>query len=603
MSSLRTAVIDAADDSTFRLQVNRSYQFISQIPERKQDVRSFGTWLCPATDIFVDIVSQNTDEIRFESEYAETMFKSIQLRTAMSEKIREQTAAYKDSKVVPFGAEKLIFDERTSGYQRLASLNSHLSDGYALFMEQGTGKTLATIARMCNLPVESKALVLCPNNVRLNWVKELQKFATVPTKINVLRGWQLDRVSQLIRTVKKTGEHLSVAISGYDSLAGMWEAMQMIHWDLVVLDESHYVKNSFTKRWKYVSRLRDRSDRRMVLTGTPIANSIIDLYTQLEFLGKGYSGFSSYKAFKKFYGVYKRDEDNHERMIGLQNVPHMKERLSRYSFIITKKEALPDLPEKVYDIDEVEMTKDQAAAYDKLQGELAFEIENEINTAENQALVVNNILTMLLKLAQITSGYINIPEERDCDGGLVHARKTVHFVPNPKIDRLVEILKDKTPTEKTIIWCSSPVDIEKISRALDVHGIKNVTYHGGTSDKNRTIAEDTFNEDDSCKVFIGNPSCGGTGLNLLGYPPGFPEKSECNADHVIFFSQDWSSLKRSQAEDRAHRRGTRTNIRVTDLCVPNTIDESIRARVVEKRVMAFEITDLREILREVINRE
>ena len=160
----------------------------------------------------------------------------------------------------------------------------------------------------------------------------------------------------------------------------------------------------------------------------------------------------------------------------------------------------------------------------------------------------------------------------------------------------------KDPTQKTIIWACWVNDIEKIARSLEANGHRCVTYYGATNDKQREEAERAFNFDDDCKFFIGNPAAGGTGLNLLGYPPGHPELSECNADHVIYFSQDWSSLKPSQSEDRAHRRGTRGPVRVTDLCVPETIDETIRVRVLDKRRAALELTDVRELLREVLGR-
>jgi len=107
-------------------------------------------------------------------------------------------------------------------------------------------------------------------------------------------------------------------------------------------------------------------------------------------------------------------------------------------------------------------------------------------------------------------------------------------------------------------------------------------------------------------VFIGNPAAGGTGLNLIGYPPEgheiyerlgkTPDDWETNCNHVIYYSQDWSMVKRSQSEKRAHRRGTRAPVRVTDLVVPNTVDTEIREAVLDKTRNALEIGDLRRIL-------
>ena len=95
---------------------------------------------------------------------------------------------------------------------------------------------------------------------------------------------------------------------------------------------------------------------------------------------------------------------------------------------------------------------------------------------------------------------------------------------------------------------------------------------------------------------MGNPSSGGTGLNILGYDPTEPDKYETYTDTEIFFSTDWNAAKRSQAEDRAHRRGTRMPVRIIDLVVPGTIDEEIRARVAGKVQTAVMIQDVKEIL-------
>lgn len=600
----RSLIIASSSETEFSITGQRNYGFFKDIPERKQSQQNFATFIVAATDVTVEIILQNVklENILFMDALAKATFLNLKLRTVRSEKIREEIAAFKSTKVLPLP--ELVADSRATDYQKLGARESSLSEGYGLFMEQGTGKTLTAIIAACNLPKGSRVLVVAPNNVRLNWVREFDKFATCSVQATVLRGTQVTRVSQLVDLIRNNKKDLSVAVIGYDTIPGILEALQMITWDLIILDESHYIRNVKTKRWKYVLKLRDRAKRRLVLTGTPIANSLNDLWTQLEFMGQGFSGFQQFKAFKSFFGVYDKTNDTgFERLLALQNVPILQDRLSRYSFVITKAEAIPDLPEKVYDVVEIEMSPAQEDAYQKLATQLAYEIENEISQAHNQALVVQNVLTMLLKLAQITSGFLNIPEEVGPDGSLVHPARQVKFAPNPKLDQLGELLAEKLPHQKTIIWCCFTHDIHEIKKLCDRQGLRAVTFFGNTSDKDREEAERLFNFDDSCRVFIGNPVAGGTGLNLLGYPPGQPELSECNVDHVIYYSQNWSSLARSQSVDRCHRRGTRVNIRVTDLCVPNSIDETIRERVFEKILTAFEITDLRAILKEVLNRE
>lgn len=599
--------VASSDESTFLLTGRSNYAFLNSLPERKPTT-TYAQFLSPATDLTVELCKANAGVITFADEFTETMFKSIDLRTSLSNKIRQQSAAFKDSKTVPIKAYDLDHDDRAADYQLVGAYNASLSDGYGLFMEQGTGKTLAAIIAACNLPFGSKVIIVAPNNVRLNWVKEFQKFATVSTKVTVLRGGPLQRIDGLTATFKNTGHHLSVAITGYDSLAGISDAISITQWDLAILDESHYVRNDRTKRWRYIKPLRDVSASRLVLTGTPIANTINDLYTQLEFMGEGYSGFSTFKAFRAFFGIYDRNEDaNFERFLGLQNVPIIKDRLSRYSFTVTKAEVLPDLPDKVYNVLECEMSQQQEQAYNRLAADLAFEIESTISQRgeSNQALVINNVLTMLLKLTQITSGFLKIPAEI-VDGEELHKETLVEFKPNAKLELLIEHIKEiieTSPTSKVIVWACYIYDIINVQQRCLDEGIDAVTFYGDTSEDGRVEAENRFNCDVKCKVFVGNPGSGGTGLNLLGYPPGRPELLDTNADHVIYYSQDWSPLKRSQSEDRAHRRGTRNPINITDLVVPDTIDEAIRDRVVEKRIKAFEIADVRQLLRDIMTHD
>jgi SNF2 family DNA or RNA helicase len=446
-------------------------------------------------------------------------------------------------------------------------------------------------------------LIVCPKQVRLNWQREIKEFCKVETHVEVVRGSQIDRISALIdaKRASRTA-HLSVAVMGYDSIPGTWEALKLMKWSLCVADESHFFKSHSTKRWSFMEKLRETCDKRIACTGTPIANSINDLWTQLEWLCKGASGFNSFAAFKQHFGVYdRRGDGSFERFLGLQNVPIIKDRLSKYSFSITKKEAMPSLPDKLYDVVEVEMTEDQMLAYEKMKTALQFEIEGVMNSDLNPSVQVNNILTMLMKLAQITSGFIKTPDVKDAMGDVIAKGTIITFSPNPKVEALSEILLAKGKYDKTLVWAHFKHDIQKIKLMCDTIGIKAVTFDGGTSDDNRAEAERAFNNDDDCKVFIGNPGAGGTGLNLLGFPPQDPSASQCNANHTIYFSQDWSSLKRSQSEDRNHRRGVRTCIQVTDLCIANTIDEQIRERVASKRLNALEITDVRDLLKNIFN--
>ncbi len=490
--------------------------------------------------------------------------------------------------------------------------------GYGLFFEPGTGKTGTTIwridkeaeAKIAKGGTQYHALIVVPNNIALNWENEFKEFSNVHGSVTVLRGLAIDRIKMFIDALQNpTNGKYVVMICSYELLINMWDWLGSVEWDLAVLDESHYIKWPYTKRAQYAFKLRDKAKARLSLTGTPVCNTPIDLYSQFEFLQKGGSGFSSFKAFQNFYGVFEVTDPkkNRRKMVDVQNLPFMKERIARMAMCVSRDEALPDLPEIVRDVVEVFMSPEQRKIYDAVATQLYAEIENDMaNATDRRAITADNILTKLLRLAQVTSGFVAYDAQFDPETGDVVSPKGIDRIsPNPKIEALMSLFKDedgdpiKSPDQKTIVWACWKQDIKTIAARLTIEGIDCVQFYGETHIKLRQEAERRFNCDPKCTVFVGNPGCGGVGLNLIGYPPRQTQYTT-NCDHVIYFSQDWSHPKRSQSEMRANRLGTRVVTRCTDLCVRGTIDEEIRARVLNKRQMAAKTQDLREVLDKVL---
>lgn len=575
-----------------------------------KELDTWSTYEVHATDNTVAILEAAWPSHLIEFEPDARIVYEYWLNTITAQELVAQTTAeYKELKRVPSHSLELHPEIPLAEYQVVAAHNALQSEGFGLFMEQGTGKTPTAIATICATAKRIRAeegrpariIVVCPRNVRNNWLKEMERFSTECGNVEVLRGGELNRMKVLIDAFRVDEDtNFVMVICSYESL-DRTEGLKLIEWDIAIADEGHYFKNPTTKRFKHMMELRDRARRRITLTGTPITNSPLDLYSQFEFMGEGFSGFANYKAWRSFYGVFE-ERGNHTELVGCQNLPFMQERLARLSFITTKAEALPYLPEKVYDVIDAEMTPEQADIYKQVAEQLAVEIESDLDEAENKALVINNVLTKMLRLGQITSGFVKWdPVVNPENGETIREGWIEYFNPSKKIEALIETLKEKKPTEKTIVWSCWIPSIHMICEALDAAGIKYVQFTGSTSEKDRIEAERQFNFDDDCKVFVGNPAAGGTGLNLLGYPPGQPELSDCNANHVIYFAQNWSPTSRWQSEDRAHRKGTRENVRISDLCVANSIDELIRTRVLKKKEVSMLVSDVREILRAVLN--
>jgi SNF2 family DNA or RNA helicase len=590
-------------------------EFPKRVPERKKHdlAHPYAGWIFAATDITAVLIRScwAPEQIILDPD-AKVVFDYLLTSWLSQDRAVEAVAQFRASKQLNING---LIDNNTfplAPYQKLATNNAIHSDAYGLLMDMGTGKTPVVIARMCNDAVKHFAktgrmyrhLVVAPKNVRTNWVNEIETFASCKGRVVVLRGGQIGRTKMLIDALTATESNddmFTTVVVSYEALTRMTEILKAIEWDLMTLDESHFIKSAKTKRAQASHAMRDQANRRMILTGTAVANSVMDLWSQLEFLGKGRSGFMSFKNFKEFYGVYDIGPDGTgNKLVDVQNLPFIKERLARIAYIISKEEAMPNLPDKVRDVIEVTMTDFQRSVYEDLRKNLLLEIESDLFNSENRMLVVQNALTKLLRLAQITSGFIAWDSQVDEVGNVTSPKSLEFFEPNAKLEALVELLKEKGPNDKTIVWACWVPDIKRIAERLELEGIKTVVYYGATKDVDREEAVRSFNYDRDVKVFLGNPGAGGTGVNLLGYPPKEPEGYDTNCNHVIYYSQDWSSPKRSQSEDRAHRRGTREPVRITDLCVAGTIDEEIRARVVKKRTLAFEVSDIREILDAVL---
>lgn len=586
-----------------------------RIPERKPN--GYGRWIFAPTDFTVIVIASvwPIEQIIFLDDSAELTFNVMLARFATHNKTLKLISEFKINGTIPKMPSDFIEHEAypPMPYQKVgiaAFLHREMS---ALFMEQGTGKTCVAINRICieSLrkrqgkflgcpPGQYRALIICPRQLRSNWEAEFAKFATVPGKVVCLRGNEVNRVQSLLEVARDEKDCCwSAAIMSYDSVEGTLRALKAFPWDLVILDEAHFIKNVRTSRFKAVKALRDANVRqRMILTGTPITNSPMDLYSLFEFLGEGMSGFSSFEDFRQFHGVFKHMHHGAEgvqKLVGLKNIPLLQERLARLSFSISKRDANLQLPDKTYDIYEVQMTPKQRLYYKKIRDELSIVLEEALD----KFVTVDHILTQLLRLSQITSGHIrwNSPEE-----GKPAIVEQIDDA-NPKVQAVIDMLQDegRDPHGKTIVWAVFIEDIRVLSAALEEAGIDHVSFFGGTSDKDREEAVHRFNNDSACRVFIGNPATAGTGLNLLGYNPTSEAPQDTYCDHEIFFSANWSAVQRSQAEDRAHRKGTKVSVRITDLVVPGSIDEEIRTRVVGKLQMALEIQDVREILRRILH--
>ena len=319
-------------------------------------------------------------------------------------------------------------------------------------MDPGTGKTAVSLAAICNdaPSLESwstlSGIVVCPKNIRMNWANEVKKFATLPALATICRGDKIGRIRSLVNAlVPVGGEQITIVIMSYGAMVRMMEQLVHVDWDIVILDESQNIAAPGTQRTKKALALRECSRKRMILTGTPIRNTPMDLAPQLEFLGRGCSGFMAHENFKKFHGKWVPGEHG-DIFTAVQNLPLLQERLARFVFMISKKEALPYLPERTQDVIEVEMTDEQRDAYKAVAQKLLYESEQEFSLADTdqkRKMSISNVLTKMLRLAHITSGYTTLDGEWDYNGTMTVPPMIKYFEQNPKLDALLELIAEQ----------------------------------------------------------------------------------------------------------------------------------------------------------------
>ncbi len=338
----------------------------------------------------------------------------------------------------------------------------------------------------------------------------------------------------------------------------------------IVLDESSRIKNPDAARTKALMRLRRYAKGARIASGTPVTNSPVDVFAQMEFLESGLLGTTSYRAFVSEYAdvlpnthplmqnmvrrnpraafaqIIARNPDGSPRW---RNLDKLQKLLEPHSFRVLKRDCL-DLPDKIYKTITFEMDSDQQRAYDKMQDEL------RIDLGDNVELPVSE-LAALIKLQQITSGFVNTP------GGIRYVSDD-----NPRLKTLMDAIEDVDG--KFIIWARFREELDAVSAALTEAGISCVQYHGGVSRDDREAAVDSFQNGD-VRVFVGQPQSGGIGLTLTA------------AETVFYFSNDFNLETRLQSEDRAHRIGTRKNVVYIDIAAENTIDEQIARNLQRKQ--------------------
>ena len=419
------------------------------------------------------------------------------------------------------------------GYNFLKILSKYNLGGI-LADDMGLGKTLEIITLIkSDINCES-SLIICPKSLIFNWLSEFEKFASTEEVICII-GSQFDR-ERIIKNISK--DKKCIYITSYDSLRNDINLYEEKEFNYVILDEAQYIKNVEAGKSKSVKRINGK--HKFALTGTPIENNIVDLWSIFEFLMPGY-----FEDVREFKNRYLNDED-FTKKVAIKIAPFILRR--------TKKEVLKDLPPKIEQIISCDMTNEQRKIYDALRLEASNAIAKGVEAFA--------ILPYLMRLRQICVDPKTFIDNFDGQSG--------------KMVYLESLILDKINDGKRILIFSSFVKaLNLIEKILSKNQIKYHLLTGDTSLDSRKEYVDSFNKNEDIKVFLISLKAGGTGLNLTG------------ASVVIHMDPWWNVAAMDQATDRAHRIGQNKTVEVIKLVA----EDSIEQRVIQLQNLKKELID------------
>lgn len=443
--------------------------------------------------------------------------------------------------------------------------------GFGELFEMGCGKTLTTIAvagALYNLGKIDRVLVVAPTSVCSVWPHDLNQFATFPWEARVLLGDKKKRLKALNELENWPFKALRIAVINYESThrEGIFEALAAYKPDLIVCDESQRIKNPSAAQSKALHKLGDAAPFRMILSGTPVQNNAVDLYSQYRFLDPAVYGANFY-AFKNRYcimGGY-----GQHQIVGYRNMDELVEKEHSVAYRVTKEECL-DLPQQTFINRYVQFTDAEQAIYEQLRKSSFLELE----TGEN--VTATTILTMYLRLMQLTGGFLTADEST--------RPKQVNTA---KLDALADIVDDYVVDagKKLVIFARFRAEIAAIENLLRLRKIQCGSIYGDVPMEERGKIVEDFQTNPDTKVFVAQIQTAGLGITLHA------------ASTAVFYSYDYNYANYAQALARIHRIGQRLPVTYIHLVVDGSIDEKILAALENKEDMAKTVVDSwREVL-------
>ena len=496
-----------------------------------------------------EITDGNIEIPKYRAFYIDSLknnkYKSIKTNNSF-DKFINNFNSYKDLEI-EFDSEdsKILRDYQKEGVKWLYTLYK-CDLGGILADEMGLGKSLQTICFIKQILKEkkdAKIMIVCPTSLVYNWKKEFDKFAPELKYVTVS-----DNKSKR-KEIINDFDRYNIFITSYGLVRNDNDEYENKNFELCVIDEAQTIKNYQANMTKEVKKIKART--KIALTGTPLENSVLELWSIFDFIMPGY--LNSILKFKEKYGIKDVDEES------LTTLKKLNYQIKPFILRRKKKDVSKELPDKIENDIYLELPDFQKALYLKTLKSTQDAID-EMIAKEGFSKSRFEILKLITKLRQIC-----------IDPKILFENYNNESI---KMEKLLEIIKNYVKEgHKILIFSSFKTVVNNVKQLLDKEDISNYVITGSVKSKDRMRLVESFNKDDT-SCFLITLKAGGTGLNLT------------SADVVIHLDIWWNPQVENQATDRTHRIGQKNKVTVVRLITKGTIEERIIELQNKKKILS-----------------
>lgn len=444
-----------------------------------------------------------------------------------------------------------------------------INKGFGLLFEMGCGKTRTAIAiagAAYEMGAVQRVLVVAPTSVVSVWPKEIAEVADFKVTCRALLGTKQQRLRQLEDLEKFPFKAMRVAVINYESTwrDDVFEELQKYDADLIICDESQRIKTHDAKQSKAMHALGDKARYKLILSGTPVQNNAIDIWSQYRFLDKTVFGDNFYK-FRNRYAIM--GGFNRKQIVGYRDLDGLIKKEHSIAFRITKEEAI-DLPEQTFITRRVELDKKTADLYKQIKQSSYAELMN------GDTITATTVLTKLLRLQQLAGGFLVTDD----------SEKPV-LVNRSKLDALSDIVQDYVidGKKKLVIFARFIPEVHEIQNTIAKlfagTGMKQVAIYGAIKKEDRGPIIKQFQEDPKTTIIVGQIDTLGVGVTLTA------------ADTCVYYSKNFNYATYEQSLSRIHRIGQRNTCTYISLIAEKTVDENVETALAKKEDMAKTVVD------------